>query len=164
MSSLPDGNTSVVATGAAVPDPAQPESATDPCPRIYRNCIRTTWTAPAGTMNVASSVLEILSSYPQAGQAGVDKGGWKIVGGDLEASGKTKLEYTSGTGMLAKLLNRGKPFIDDLLIEVNKNVVEMRSSSRQGQTDFGVNKKRLKFLASKARALGWEAPDPKYCQ
>ena len=76
--------------------------------------------------------------------------------------GKTRIEFASGLGMFAKLMNGNKPFIDDLEIEVSGNVIQLRSSSRIGQSDLGVNQKRLKFLASKARALGWEVPEPKY--
>jgi Protein of unknown function (DUF1499) len=154
-----------VAAGVAVVvvSPTQPALAINACPPRTQNCIRTTWAAPAGTKDVASSMLAILNSYPQEGQADVDKGGWTIAGGDLKASGKTKLEYTSGVGNFAKFFNGGKPFVDDLEIEVLDNgVVEIRSASRIGESDLGVNQKRLQFLASKARALGWEAPEPKY--
>lgn len=137
-------------------------SAMNCCPPNSKNCIRTTWKAPPDAKNVPATMLDILSSYPQEGQADVDQGGWTIAAGDLKTTGKTRVEYKSGIGIFARIINGGKPFVDDLEVEVTDNVIEMRSASRIGISDLGVNQKRLQFLASKARALGWEAPEPKY--
>ena len=38
-----------------------------------------------------------------------------------------------------------------------ERAVQVRSSSRVGYLDFGVNAKRINFIAAKLRALGWEA-------
>jgi uncharacterized protein (DUF1499 family) len=129
------------------------------CPPGSKNCIVTTWTIPKGKGgNVKASVLKILNSYPQAGQANVDKGGYKIV----SSNSPIKVEYTSGIGTFAKLFNGGQPFIDDLIAVIGSDSVTIKSSSRIGQSDLGVNQKRLKFLGGKAKALGWEVPEPKY--
>ena len=57
----------------------------------------------------------------------------------------------------------GKPFVDDLVIEVGDNgTTEMRSASRIGESDFKVNQKRLAYFAKKLNDLGWNAPDPIY--
>jgi hypothetical protein len=154
--------TSGILASARVGSSSQLAMALKSCPPNSKNCIHTTWKAPQGTKYVKGDMLKIINSYPQEGQAGVDKGGWKIVEGSLKLTGKTRIEYTSGLGMFAKLFNKGNPFIDDLEIEVSGNEIEMRSSSRIGQSDLGVNQKRLKFLVSKAQALGWDAPEPKY--
>jgi Protein of unknown function (DUF1499) len=135
------------------------------CPPGSMNCIRTSWTIPRAKDRsaIASKLLEILQSYPQEGQSGVDKGGWKIANGDLQKTGQASLEYKSGVGPFAILFNFGKPFIDDLQIKiVTANKVELRSPSRIGKSDLGVNKKRLQYLGEKARALGWDVPDPSY--
>jgi Protein of unknown function (DUF1499) len=135
------------------------------CPPGSMNCIRTAWTLPKGKDKsaISSAMLEILQSYPQEGQAGVDKGGWKIASGDLQKTGEASLEFKSGVGPFAVLFNFGKPFIDDLQIRiVTPNKVELRSSSRIGKSDLGVNKKRLEYLGEKAKALGWDVPDPSY--
>ena len=53
--------------------------------------------------------------------------------------------------------------MDDLEVEVGDGgAVEVRSSSRVGDSDLGVNQKRLLFLQEKFNDLGWNAPDPKY--
>ena len=136
-----------------------------PCPPGSPNCILTAWTPPKGIdkSSVATAMVNILQSYPQEGQAGVDKGGWKITDGDLIETGTLSLEYQSGTGLLSILLNCGRPFVDDLEIKIlNSNKVELRSSSRIGKSDFGVNKKRLLFLGERAKEIGWNVPEPTY--
>jgi uncharacterized protein (DUF1499 family) len=138
------------------------------CKPGSKNCIVTTWTAPKGTGTnvVKATLVKILNAYPQAGQANVDKGGYKIVSSNN--SPIVKVEYTSGIGTFAKLFNGGQPFVDDLIAVVtsDKNngvvTVTIKSSSRIGESDFGVNQKRLKFLGAQAKAMGWTVPEPKY--
>ena len=62
---------------------------------------------------------------------------------DLSASGTARVEYkSSGKGPFAKLFNGGKPFTDDLRIEVGSDgVVQIKSNSRVGDSDLGVNTK-----------------------
>ena len=136
-----------------------------PCPPGSQNCILTTWMPPKGKdkRSIATALVKILQSYPQKGQAGVDKGGWKITNGDLVKTGSLSLEYQSGIGPFAFLFNFGKPFIDDLEIKIlNSNQVQLRSSSRIGKSDLGVNKKRLLFIGEQAKELGWNVPEPTY--
>jgi hypothetical protein len=158
------GSTVTVKNTAVVMDATSNESLT-PCPPGSQNCIFTAWTPPRGKdkRSVAATMTKILQSYPQEGQAGVDKGGWKVTDGDLVKTGKLSLEYQSGIGPFAFLFNFGKPFIDDLEIKIlNSNKVQLRSSSRIGKSDLGVNKKRLLFLGEQAKELGWEVPYPEY--
>ena len=102
------GNTAVKKS-ALVMGAASNEGLT-PCPSGSQNCILTTWTPPKGKdkRSVATAMVQILQSYPQGGQAGVDKGGWKITDGDLAKTGKLSLEYQSGVGPFAFLFNFGK--------------------------------------------------------
>ena len=47
--------------------------------------------------------------------------------------------------------------MDDLNIEVNDSgSVLVRSQSRVGDSDFGVNKKRVGYLASRLKEKGWD--------
>lgn len=149
----------IVAAGSASPARAVISA----CPPRSQNCIRTTWTAPDGSPDINKSLFTMLSSYPQEGQNDADLGGWTIASGDLLAGDKqVRYEYSSGVGKFAKFFNGGKPFIDDLDIEIVGNTIEIRSASRVGDSDFEVNKKRLLFLGEKAKALGWNVPEPKY--
>lgn len=59
---------------------------------------------------------------------------------------------------LAKFFNGGKPFVDDLEFNVEEAGVCVRSSSRVGDSDFGVNAKRVNFIAADLSKRGWEAP------
>ena len=100
----------------------------------------------------------------QEGQADVDKGGWTIVSDDLAgSSGRAAVEYRSGIGNFAKFLNGGKPFVDDLVLELaDGGAVAVRSSSRVGDSDFKVNQKRLQYLGKALQAKGWSVPEPTY--
>ena len=58
---------------------------------------------------------------------------------------------------------------DDLkiaLVDDNDNSVgfrlEVRSKSRSGASDYGVNKKRINYLAEALRNKGWDAPKVVY--
>lgn len=120
--------------------------AMEACKKGSKNCIRTTWTPPAGTSasDAASTLERIIKSYPQEGVQKIDAGGWTVVD-DVFGPGKTaSLEYKSGIGNFAKFFNGGKPFVDDLKLEIGSDgVVEVRSSSRVGDSDLGVNQMRL---------------------
>jgi Protein of unknown function (DUF1499) len=136
------------------------------CPPKSKNCLTTTWTAPSGA-KASSAMADILNTYPQEGQNGIDLGGWKFVENNLGSTAggsSAKLEYTSGIGTFAKFFNGGKPFVDDMTVEVvvAGGMVNIKSSSRIGESDLGVNQKRLQFLAAQARSKGWDAPDPTY--
>jgi hypothetical protein len=155
------------AASAAVllPVTAAQAAALDACPAKSQNCIRTTWTPPEGTSQakMAAAVKDVLTAYPQEGQSKVDLGGWVIVEDGLENGGTSaRVEYKSGLGNFAKFLNGNKPFVDDLKIEITDKTVELRSSSRIGESDLGVNQKRLVYMANAIKAMGWEAAEPKY--
>ena len=150
--------------GMATVTTQQPANAIDACPKGSSNCIRTTWTPPAGTSksDAAKAMKSILESYPQEGQSKVDLGGYSFAEDALASSGTARVEYQSGIGNFAKFFNGGKPFVDDLIVEVGDGAVEIKSASRIGDSDLGVNEKRLKFLGQIAKDKGWTVPDPKY--
>jgi Protein of unknown function (DUF1499) len=155
----------VTAFACTVTATSLPADAIEACPNGSNNCIRTAWTPPAGTSksNAAKQLKAILESYPQEGQDKVDLGGWSFASDSLESSGTASLEYKSGIGNFAKYFNGGKPFVDDLVIEVGEDgKTQVRSSSRVGDSDFKVNQKRLTFFAKKLNDAGWTAPEPKY--
>eukprot|EP00640_Fibrocapsa_japonica_P007203 CAMPEP_0113939028 /NCGR_PEP_ID=MMETSP1339-20121228/5427_1 /TAXON_ID=94617 /ORGANISM="Fibrocapsa japonica" /LENGTH=188 /DNA_ID=CAMNT_0000942413 /DNA_START=66 /DNA_END=632 /DNA_ORIENTATION=- /assembly_acc=CAM_ASM_000762 len=133
--------------------------ALEQCPPKSNNCVRTTWTPPSGTSkdDAIAALRDAINAYPQAGQADVDKGGWSIAEDNLAGSGAARIEYkSSGTGFFAKAFNGGKPFVDDLKLEVeDSGVVQVKSQSRIGDSDLGVNKKRTDFIAASLAAKGW---------
>jgi hypothetical protein len=100
----------------------------------------------------------VLESYPQTGQNDCDANGWSWAIDELSSGGYAKLEYKSKVGIFANMFNGGKPFIDDFEILIEPDRVTVRSSSRVGSSDFGVNAKRINYIASKLRAKGWDAP------
>ena len=116
--------------------------ALESCPPKSNNCVRTTWTPPSKDVAVAD-LKAVIDAYPQEGQNKVDLGGWSIASDNLESDGTARIEYLSDPkGNFARFLNRGKSFVDDLLIEVGADgVTEIKSSSRVGDSDLGVNAK-----------------------
>lgn len=143
-------------------------AAVAPCPSGSNNCFSTAstdksavkpWTWPAGTSaaDARKELKAVVDAYPLEGQDKVDLGGWSYVEDKLVSDGSAKLEYRSGLGNMAKFFNGGKPFVDDVEIVVADSVA-VRSSSRVGDSDLGVNAKRLNYLAAKLREKGWSAP------
>jgi hypothetical protein len=142
-----------------------PSSATEPCRRGSSNCIRTTWTARTDPIQPEEAIQlfrDCLSKYPQEGQDGIDKGGWEVMEDKLSQGGSARVEFRSGIGKNAQRFNRGRPFVDDLLVKAEpEGIVQIRSSSRKGMYDDGVNKRRVLQLAS-CMAPKYETPDPDY--
>ena len=144
----------------AVAVPTVANAGVPACPPGSKNCISQTWTPPSGTSaaDANSQLREAINAYPQEGQEDgknkVDGGGYTIV---TDTPEKLALEYrSSGTGTFAKLFNGGKPFVDDLLIEPDSSGgFEFRSSSRLGDSDFGVNGKRLSYIGGLLKGKGW---------
>ena len=149
-------------------------NALDKCRAKSRNCIRTMWTAPID-MNkeqAIRTIQDILNSYPQNGQGGVDCNGWTIVNDSLSPLSSSKssiaLEFRSCVGPAALAINLAQPFIDDVVLEFDSIddgqpvSVQVKSSSRMGSSDLFVNKKRIEYLGNKLLQQGWIVPDVKY--
>lgn len=149
----------VASTGMAFMSGVTDANALDACPPKSNNCVRTTWTPPDSTSkeSAISTLKEVIATYPQEGQADVDGGGWAYAVDELASGGSARLEFkSSGKGNFAKFFNGGKPFVDDLNLEVESSgVVQVRSQSRVGDSDFGVNAKRVNFLAASLKEKGW---------
>mmetsp|Transcript_25932 Transcript_25932/g.38721 ORF Transcript_25932/g.38721 Transcript_25932/m.38721 type:complete len:198 (-) Transcript_25932:489-1082(-) len=133
--------------------------ALESCKPGANNCVEGKWSPPAGASKTSAieDLRSAISAYPQAGQSGVDEGGWTVANDDLDASGSARVEYrSSGKGNFAKFFNGGKPFVDDLKIEIDENnMVSFKSASRVGDSDFGVNGKRVEYLKDLLKGKGW---------
>jgi len=147
-----------IAAGVLIP--TGPAFAVDACPPGSKNCVRQTWTPPSGT-SAADAVAQLrsaLNEYPLEGQEDgkVDGGGYKVISDGLGDGGAVTLEYSSsGKGTFAKLFNGGKSFVDDLIVEQSGSSFDFRSSSRVGDSDFGVNGKRLGYIGGLLKGKGW---------
>ena len=80
------------------------------CPANVQNCWSTVstdktkmpaWAPPAGA-DAAKDLKAVVDEYPQAGQAGVDLGGWSYATDELLSSGYARVEYKSGIGNLQR--------------------------------------------------------------
>ena len=139
------------------------------CPKGANNCWSTAstdktalkpWTFPGKKADAVKQLRAALEAYPQAGQNKVDAGGWSFAVDELDKSGYARLEYKSGLGNMAKYFNGNQPFVDDLEVLVGGDSVSVRSSSRIGDSDLGVNAKRLAYLAKDLKAKGWDVVTP----
>lgn len=96
-----------------------------------------------------AELKDVLALYPP-GQNGVDGGGFKLQKMDAE-KGYVYIQYQS--------LKNG--YIDDFelatLPESTDRSVQVRSSSRIGYLDYGVNAKRINWIAKALRERGWDA-------
>mmetsp|Transcript_66989 Transcript_66989/g.111289 ORF Transcript_66989/g.111289 Transcript_66989/m.111289 type:complete len:213 (+) Transcript_66989:49-687(+) len=148
---------------------ASPAAALEPCPKGANNCWSSAstdktrvaawrWPSDQSRADAIVTLKQVLDSYPQAGQDNVDLGGWKVAVDELGQSGYSRIEFKSGIGNFAKFFNGGKPFVDDFEVVVGEESVSIRSSSRVGDSDFGVNAKRVNFIAAGLRDKGWAAP------
>ena len=140
----PSTRRAVLSGAAAVAALALPGAAfagLKPCPKGAQNCFSTAgpdkaklteWVWPSGMIrkDAITSLKSVLTAYPQAGQDGVDGGGWTLSTDTLEASSFAAFEFKSaGTGNFAKFFNGGKPFIDDLEVSVEDTFVRSRSNT-----------------------------------
>lgn len=102
------------------------------------------WKPKAGS-NAMIDLLGTIKAYPP-GQARVDKGGFSIV--------TSKADY-----LYVQFASMKHGFIDDVEFAMTaNNEVQVRSSSRLGNLDLGVNAKRLNWISADLREKGWTAP------
>lgn len=119
------------------------------------------WTFPKGlTKEEAFRQLEEVLSKYVPGQGNIDGGGFKVVTVDINI--KKYYIYAQ-----FEALKNG--YIDDFEVAYipslggdDGNSVQVRSSSRVGYLDFGVNAKRVNYIAKMMRDLGWNAPGVEY--
>ena len=111
------------------------------------------WTWPKDLGNdkqkAFQQLTEVIASY-KPGQGNIDGGGFKIIKQDID-KGYIYAQFES--------LKNG--YIDDLELAyiegMGERAVQVRSSSRIGYLDFGVNAKRLNYIAQGLRSKGWNA-------
>ena len=121
---------SSTAAVAALALPGASFAAVKPCKSGAQNCFSTAgpdknkisqwvWPSDMSRADATASLKTVLSAYPQAGQDGVDGGGWTLTTDTLADKGFAAFEFkSSGTGNMAKFFNGGKPFVDDLELDI----------------------------------------------
>ena len=95
-------------------------------------------------------VKQAVDAYPP-GQGGIDGGGFKIVTLRLpESANDVGYIYVQFESLV-------QGYIDDVEFVVSQGLVNVRTSSRSGYADFGVNAKRYNYFAKKLAAVkGWK--------
>jgi len=100
------------------------------------------WKPPAEDAAPFKTLVQAVKAY-KPGQANVDGGGFKVI-----------KETDSYLYVQFEALKKG--YIDDLEFARRLDgLIEVRSGSRVGTTDFGVNAKRLNYIAAALRPAGW---------
>lgn len=92
-------------------------------------------------------VKTVIAAYPP-GQRGIDGGGFKVVKESVTASsGYVYVQFES----------RRKGYIDDFEVLLSDGRAEVRTSSRLGYLDMGVNAKRFNYFADALGSVsGWK--------
>jgi hypothetical protein len=92
---------------------------------------------------------DINVSSTTVGQAGVDKGGWKRAE-EQEHNGITYIRY--------EFTSAGRfRYIDYLEIRVDdKGTISVKTASREGGFDYGVNAARIKYIQALLKEKGWK--------
>ena len=105
------------------------------------------WKWPAGydKTKAFQELYEVLKAYPP-GQANVDGGGFQFQTVDTD-KGYIYVVYEA--------LKNG--YYDDVEFAYLDDAVQVRSSSRIGYLDFGVNAKRMNWIAKQMQKRGWDA-------
>jgi uncharacterized protein (DUF1499 family) len=110
------------------------------------------WKYPSGydQRRAFEELQTVIQSYPP-GQSGVDGGGFEIKTFDA-TKGYMYVQFEA--------LKNG--YIDDFEAAVvgggvEDRAVQVRSSSRVGYLDYGVNAKRLNYISKQLREKGWQA-------
>ena len=99
------------------------------------------WKPPANDPKPFQTLSSVVKSY-KVGQGGVDGGGFAVI---KETDSYLYCQFES--------LKKG--YIDDVEFAAGAQGIQVRSASRVGYTDFGVNALRLNYLASQLRDKGW---------
>ena len=119
--------------------------------KIGRDWIVAPFAYDQKSMNVAGALIDLkkaVDSYPP-GQSGIDAGGFKVI--SVRAP-----NTPDDVGYLYAQFESGSGYIDDLEFAALNGVVNVRTSSRLGYADFGVNAKRYNYFAKKMGSYkGW---------
>jgi uncharacterized protein (DUF1499 family) len=69
--------------------------------------------------------------------------------GAIESLGKTKIITATDNYLYAEFTSALMGFVDDVefLVDDQAKVIHVRSASRLGESDFGVNRKRIEYFA-----------------
>ena len=101
------------------------------------------WKPTAGG-DAMDDLMEAINSYPP-GQGGIDRGGFTIV--------TARADY-----LYVQFESLKWGFLDDVEFAIRGGEVQVRSASRLGFLDLGVNAKRLNWISARLRDKGWTAP------
>jgi len=101
----------------------------------------------ASVKDIVADIESVMAAYPQSGQTDVDMGGNRLGEKNVDA-GRVYLRYEFTSGKFK--------YVDDVEFFVDDRVVSVRSASRTGGYDYGVNATRLNYILKQLEAKGWK--------
>lgn len=101
--------------------------------------------SPSDAKNPIDAIASVIASYTP-GQNGIDGGGFKII-------------TNTPAYLYAQFESLKNTYIDDVEFALKDGGILVRSSSRLGYLDYGVNAKRLNYISERLRERGWEAAE-----
>lgn len=87
----------------------------------------------------------VIDAYPP-GQRGIDGGGFKVM---------SETVTTNNAYLYVQFESLRKGFVDDMEFALGNGVMHVRTSSRLGYLDMGVNAKRFNYFAQQLGSCGW---------
>lgn len=81
---------------------------------------------------------------------------WAALKDTLAAQSRTAITSESGNSLHAEATSRIFRFVDDInaILDADAGLIHIRSASRVGYSDFGVNRRRIEALRSALRQAG----------
>jgi uncharacterized protein (DUF1499 family) len=81
---------------------------------------------------------------------------WPVVQRAVEAQPRTRIVAQTGDFLHAECRSRIFRFVDDLQLQLRagEGIIAVRSASRLGYSDLGVNRKRVEALRSELKRRG----------
>ena len=136
------------------------------------------WPATIDQRQAFQQLQQVIAAY-QPGQDNIDGGGFKIITFDVDPSkgyiyaqfeslkagyiDDLEFAFIQGLGTSGSGNGNGNGNGNDVSDgDGSDTYVQVRSSSRIGYLDFGVNAKRLNYIAKVLSEKGWNAPGVEY--
>lgn len=129
-----------VASSGAEPEPMTKRLA--PCPDSP-NCVSSDATDPAHRV----AALELVIPAEAA---------WRMIPEAVKTLSRTEIKEAGDRYLRAECTSLVFRFVDDLELELRAGdgIIAVRSASRKGYSDFGVNRRRVEYLREMLRSRG----------
>jgi uncharacterized protein (DUF1499 family) len=111
---------------------------------------------PASPNCVSSDAADVYHAIPAIAFRGPAEKAWQTAKDALLALPRTRLVNDNGLKLHAECKSAIFGFVDDVEFELraDRGIIAVRSASRTGYSDFGVNRRRIEAIRAALRAPG----------